>query len=136
MRNRLEAEASAKDVSVAQVLLWHVRQSLIREMEKVRDPAGQAINYLISELLERIRWVDPINWQGNPFAFRTFKLAIKNFLDVIEPKGELRPPPIKEIAKILRIKASGPLADTVRKEWEADMTQIWKIARDRSDQCR
>jgi hypothetical protein len=69
--------------------------------EAERDPALRALLYLIGKLAERVsggsyRPETLHEWRTDPFAFRTFKYAVKQLLDALEePPGD----PINPISK-------------------------------------
>jgi hypothetical protein len=101
MRLQLESEADAKNESVAQRLLWHLRQSFNREDERKRDPAMRALCFLIARLADDVVGLysegkPEFSWRSDPFFFRAFKIAVAKLLDALEPKGEMRVPQIPE----------------------------------------
>jgi hypothetical protein len=53
MRRRLESEAAEKNESMAQRLMWHLRQSFNRELENRRDPALRGLLYMIGHLADQ-----------------------------------------------------------------------------------
>lgn len=98
MRKQLESEATESGESVAQVLLWHLRQSFNRNRELEREPAMRALCFLIAELAHNVsslidgRGRPLFDWRSDPFFFRAFKLAVAQLLDALEPGGEIEPP--------------------------------------------
>lgn len=112
MREELEKAARArsrkenKDISLSQELLGRLRRSFVRDSNEARDPALQAVCYLIGEVAEGVTSPFPIRfgnlrplWRSNPFLFRAFKLAVGKLLDALEPKGEIKTPVTLEVAK-------------------------------------
>jgi hypothetical protein len=109
MRKQLESEAAEKNESMAQRLMWHLRQSFNREVDKQRDPALQGLLYMIGQLAERlaggsymaagpVRYERQRWWRTDLFRFRAFKVAVKKLLDAIEePLKGSRSPTEKEI---------------------------------------
>ncbi len=120
MRKQLESEAAANGQSVAQVLLWHLRQSFNRERDKERDPALQGLLFMIAQLAERIaggqiaanpdyRAYIQREWRTDLFKFRAFKFAVGKLLDALEePPGEIRPAITEEQAKEADVANVGP----------------------------
>lgn len=125
LRKRLETEAAAKDATVSERLLWHLKRSLDREIELNRDEATRAFCFLIFELSDRLRWgagPPPVYWERNPFVFKAFKLAVEKLLSSFEPKGEIKRPPVEEYLKEAFSQYQGiqpPWLDAVTKEWES-----------------
>jgi hypothetical protein len=126
MRKQLESEAAEKNESMAQRLMWHLRQSFNREVDKQRDPALQGLLYMIGQLAERLsagmymaagpvrsdrqRW-----WRTDLFRFRAFKVAVKKLFDAIEePSWGSRPPTEKEVRDDLKKWSTDP---EFLKEW-------------------
>jgi hypothetical protein len=107
MRKQLEDEAAAKGESMAQRLLWHLRQSFNRQHDRDRDPALHALLYMIGYLAENISLDSPTPpsrtyWRTDWYAFVAFKSAVVMLLDVLEEPPE--PPPdvhkrFKEMSK-------------------------------------
>ena len=106
MRERLEVEATAKNDSVAGVLLGHLRRSFNREAEREREPAMRALCFLIAETAHQVVGLHVTNedatrdepqfsWRWSPFFYRAFKLAVGQILDALEPKGDIERPQIK-----------------------------------------
>ncbi len=99
MRKELEKAAKAKDCSLSQELLHRVQTSFSEDRKRARDPALQAMCFLIGEVAEGI--TNPVmrvagatlpRWRSNPFLFRAFKLAVGQLLDALEPAGEIKGP--------------------------------------------
>jgi hypothetical protein len=89
MRKQLESEAVAKNESMAQRLMWHLRQSFNRESDKERDPALQGLLYMIANLAENLSHEGPPSesqtyWRTGWFTFRAFKVAVGKLLDALE----------------------------------------------------
>jgi hypothetical protein len=89
MRKQLEDEAAAKGESMAQRLLWHLRQSFNRQQDKDRDPALYALLYLIGNLAENLSLEGPASefrtyWRTDWYAFLAFKHAALMLLDALE----------------------------------------------------
>jgi hypothetical protein len=97
LRDELEAAASESGRSVSQELLRRVQDSFHRDRDKRRDSALRALCYLLAEVVEIVSdaaWSPPDarrQWQSDPFVFRATKLAFSKLLDMLEPKGEIRP---------------------------------------------
>jgi hypothetical protein len=93
MRDQLKAGAKKRNWTVTEELLWRLRGSFAREDEERRDPVTRAYCYLISQIAGVVcAGVQLPNWHRNPFIFRSFKLGVANFLNVVEPKGEAESP--------------------------------------------
>jgi hypothetical protein len=106
LRERLEIEAGSRakrkrNWNLSQEILMRLNQSLYREPEGRRDTATRAICFLISELIKA--GIRPNNdlWHRDPFLFRSFRLAVGNFLSKIEPLGEIIAParPLTSVLK-------------------------------------
>ena len=99
MRKDLEAARRKSGRSTTQEMLTRLQYSFNEDRRKARDPALQAVCYLISEAAEgtanpapaRVKNLRPL-WRSNPFLFRAFKLAVAKLLDALEPAGEIKPP--------------------------------------------
>jgi len=102
MRTALAKAAKGSGRSVTQELLRRLHGSFRRD----RDPALQALCYLVEEVAEgvvnpapfRVTSMRPL-WRSNPFLFRAFKLAVGKILDALEPAGEIKSPVGLEIAE-------------------------------------
>jgi hypothetical protein len=97
LRTELEAAAAARGHSLTQEMIGRLRESLARERIDRQDPAMRALCFLFQDLAERIHLRQPefrsdFKWHRSPFMFRTFKLAVAQLLDALEPPGEIRPP--------------------------------------------
>jgi hypothetical protein len=97
MRDELEAAAKASGKSVSQELLRRLQNSFYRDRDKARDPAMQALCFLIAETAQQTAGLNNrkdgvLDWRTNPFYFRAFKIAVGNLLDALEPKGKIEPP--------------------------------------------
>lgn len=104
MRKQLEAARRKSGRSTTQEMLWHLRNSLNENRRRARDPALQALLYLIAEAADgvtcpvgmHVAGMRPL-WRSDPFLFRAFKLAVGKLLDALEPAGEIKPPESLEI---------------------------------------
>jgi hypothetical protein len=97
LRTQLEAVAAAQGRSLTQEMIGRLKESLARERIDRQDPAMRALCFLFQDLAERIHLRQPeirpdFKWHRNPFMFRTFKLAVAQLLDALEPTGDIRPP--------------------------------------------
>lgn len=93
MRGELEAAAKANGTNISQELLRRLQYSFNRDREKARDPAMQALCFLIAEVAQQTAGMTSSQkWRTNPFYFRAFKIAVGKLLDALEPKGEIEPP--------------------------------------------
>jgi Arc-like DNA binding domain len=115
MRKELEAAAKKGCKSVTQELLRRLQNSFNRDRKKSRDPALQAICYLIAELAEGVTNPAPMHvanmrplWRSDPFLFRAFKLAVGKLLDALEPAGEIKSPVILEITDKVAVHLTTP----------------------------
>jgi hypothetical protein len=94
---RAELAAAAKESGrvLSQELLRRLQDSFYRDRDRKRDPALRALCYLLAEIVEIVSsWSPPElrrQWQSDPFVFRAAKLAFSKLLDMLEPKGEIRP---------------------------------------------
>ena len=97
MRHELEAAAKASGKSVSQELLRRLQNSFYRDRDKARDPAMQALCFLIAQTAQQTAGFNSsdnrrLDWRTNPFYFRAFKIAVDKLLDALEPKGKMEPP--------------------------------------------
>ena len=93
MRGELEAAAKANGTNISQELLRRLQNSFNRDREKARDPAMQALCFVIAETAQQTAGMtSSLEWRTNPFYFRAFKIAVGKLLDALEPKGEIEPP--------------------------------------------
>jgi plasmid stability protein len=97
LRTELEAAAAGHGHSLTQEMIGRLRESLARERIDRQDPAMRALCFLFQDLAERIHLRQPefrrdFKWHHNRFYFRTFKLAVAQLLDALEPPGEIKPP--------------------------------------------
>jgi hypothetical protein len=93
MRGELEAAAKANGTNISQELLRRLQNSFNRDRKKARDPAMQALCFLIAEVAQQMAGMTTSQeWRTNPFYFRAFKIAVGKLLDALEPKGEIEPP--------------------------------------------
>jgi len=106
LRKQLESEATTTHDSIAQRLLWHLRQSMSRQRDKDRDPAMRGLCFLIAQLAHHItgphltdgkRELSLYDWRSDPFFYRAFKLAVGQLLDALEPPGPIRSYEVKPI---------------------------------------
>jgi Arc-like DNA binding domain len=100
MRRQLEAAAHARGRSVSQETLRRIQETFRSDRERARDPAMQALCFLIAQLAGGVAGLtDPqgrpaFDWRSDRFFFRAFKLAVAKVLDALEPSGEIRPPTV------------------------------------------
>jgi len=100
MRRQLEAAAHARGRSVSQEILRRVQETFRSDRDRARDPAMQALCFLIAQLAGGVAGLtDPqgrpaFDWRSDRFFFRAFKLAVAKVLDALEPSGEIRSPMI------------------------------------------
>jgi|RhiMetdeSRZDD1v2_1073273.scaffolds.fasta_scaffold23450_5 hypothetical protein len=99
MRKQLESEAAINGHSVAQTLLWHLRQSFNRERDRERDPALDGLLFMIARLAvytsravyesDKVsRSLKQARWRNDLFTFRAFKVAVAKLLEALkEPPG-------------------------------------------------
>lgn len=97
MRDELEAAAKASGKSVSQELLRRLQNTFSRDRDRVRDPAMQALCFLIAETAQQTAGLNSskdraLEWRTSPFYFRAFKIAVGKLLDALEPKGKIEPP--------------------------------------------
>jgi hypothetical protein len=92
MRSELEAAAKTGGSSVSQELMRRLQNSFNRDRDKARDPAMQALCFLIAEVAQQTSGLRNLDWRTNPFYFRAFKIAVGKLLDALEPKGKIEPP--------------------------------------------
>lgn len=99
MRRELEQARRKSGRSTTQEVLTRLKYSFNEDRRKARDPALQAVCYLIGEAAEGITNPAPVRvknlrplWRSDPFLFRAFKLAVAKLLDALEPAGEIKPP--------------------------------------------
>jgi hypothetical protein len=98
MRDQLERAKGKR--SAGQELLHRLQLSFNQDRENERVPSVRAIAFLISEIAEQIHYWLPSYWHTDPYLFRSFKLAVMKLLDALEPKGEIRVPPLmREVLK-------------------------------------
>lgn len=105
MRKQLDVAASHSGRSVTQELLGRVRSSFYRDREKYPDRAIRALGFLIEKLSRDVigSWDSdgrPLyDWRSDRFFFRALKTAVASLFDALEPDGEMRPPPVKNVAE-------------------------------------
>ena len=97
MREELEVAAKESGKSLGQELLRRLQDSFNRDRDKARDPAMQALCFLIAETAQQTAGLNKathreLHWRTNPFYFRAFKIAVGKLLDALEPKGDIEPP--------------------------------------------
>jgi hypothetical protein len=132
IREQLERSRKArsrrlrKPISLGQELLYRLRNSFDREQDEARDPAMRALNFLFSELVERIHFGVEPNWRSHPFLFRAFKLATAKLLDALEPSGQVDAPP-DSLLRVLKIETDPNMA-----EWLAQMARSPKAMADQA----
>jgi len=127
LREELEAAATRSGRSASQELLIRLNQSFGRGHDKDRDPDVRAICFLIADLLEAVRYPNASGWYGDPFLFRAFKIGVAKLLDALEPKGEIRTPPVMKIyAQELRERAAGQLYEKKHYEWADEVDRTWQ----------
>jgi hypothetical protein len=70
--------------------------SLVKEREERRDPAMQALGYLISRVAENVQGSHSLSkpWHLDPFTFRAFSLGVARVLAALAPRGEMQPPDV------------------------------------------
>lgn len=96
MRRQLEAAADARGRSVSQEILRRIQETFRYDRDRARDPAMQALCFLIAQLAGEVAGLTDqkgqpaFDWRTNPFFFRAFKLGIAKLLDALEPAGEIR----------------------------------------------
>jgi hypothetical protein len=96
LREELERSAQKRGWSLSQELIWRVRSSYKRQRdEERRPPATKALCFLLSEVSEPIGITHP-KWHRSRFAFKAFRLALSQFLEALEPTGEMKKPRIYE----------------------------------------
>src|SRR5262245_35878381 len=103
LRKQLEAAAEKNRRSASQELLARLNSSLSREKDRERDPALQALLFMIGRLAEGLSGIhipdsigdDPTagkklraewqsEWRTDLFKFRAFKFAVGKLLDALE----------------------------------------------------
>jgi hypothetical protein len=105
MHKRLTAEARARKRSATQELLRRLDNSFKEDERKERDPAMQALCFLIAETAHQVvgphsfimgtNTETPLSegdWRSTPFFFRAFKLAVAQILDALQPPGDVKAP--------------------------------------------
>jgi len=93
--------------------LWHLRRSINRKRDEERDPALQALLYMIGNLAEHLsgapyvpdkdaRTLVEREWRSDPFIFQAFKVAVGKLLDAMEepPKRSPISIPDEVVAKL------------------------------------
>jgi hypothetical protein len=115
MRAELKKAAKKSGRKDGQELLRRLQNSFNENRKKSRDPALQAICYLIAELAEGVTNPAPMHvanmrplWRSDPFLFRAFKLAVGKLLDALEPAGEIKSPVILEITDKVAVHLTTP----------------------------
>ena len=96
-------------------MLRRLQYSFNEDRRKSRDPALQALLYLIGEAAEgvtntyefRVKDMRPL-WRSNPFLFRAFKLAVSKLLDALEPAGDIESPATLEITENVTLDLTAP----------------------------
>ena len=98
LRGELEAAAHKRGGgrTLTDEVVARLRSSLSRERDDERDPALRALNFVVSQLAERVsggslladrglRSEAQKKWRTDPFLFRAFKFAVGKLLDALEP---------------------------------------------------
>jgi hypothetical protein len=98
LRGELEAAARKRggDRTLTDEVVARLRSSLSRERDDERDPALKALNFVVSQLAERVSGGSLLadrgarlelqrEWRTDPFKFRAFKFAVGKLLDALEP---------------------------------------------------
>jgi hypothetical protein len=100
MRKQLESEAAEKNESMAQRLMWHLRQSFNRERDRERDPALHGLFSLISAMANNLSGVDYAEpaeaarlrrrspWRNDRFHFQAFKLGVEGLLNMLDEPSD------------------------------------------------
>lgn len=115
MWKELQAAKRKSGRGTTQEVLRRLQYSFNEDRRKSRDPALQALLYLIGEVAEgvtntyefRVKDMRPL-WRSNPFLFRAFKLAVAKLLDALEPAGDIESPATLEITKDVTLDLTGP----------------------------
>jgi hypothetical protein len=116
MRKELEAARRKSGRSTTQEMLRRLQRSFDADRKNARDPALQAISYLICEVAEGVSYPfarvakSLSTWRSNPFLYRAFKLAVGQLLDALEPKGAIKRPIVWEVAKGTPVDLAGIVA--------------------------
>jgi hypothetical protein len=126
MWKELQAAKRKSGRSTTQEVLWHLRNSFNESHRKARDPALQAVLYLIAEAAEGVTNPYPLRvantrplWRSNPFLFRAFKLTVGKVLGALEPAGEIKSPAGLEIADGVELLTAPNFARGIYKTPEA-----------------
>ena len=101
LRGRLERAAQGRGQrrkwNLSAEILHRLRTSLDKDREIKRDPAINAICFLIADMAKRELYTDifpsTAPWHRDPFTFRAFKLAVAELLNDLEPAGDMFAPP-------------------------------------------
>jgi hypothetical protein len=95
LRSQLEVAARKRGRNLTDELLGRLRGSFAREREHERNPTTRALGYLISAMAElhagsasKYSRLPKRPWTRDPFLFRSFKLAVAQLLDALEPPGD------------------------------------------------
>ena len=115
MWKELQAAKRKSGRSATQEMLRRLQYSFNEDRRKSRDPALQALLYLIGEAAEgvtntyefRVKDMRPL-WRSNPFLFRAFKLAVSKLLDALEPAGDIKSPATLEITENVTLDLTAP----------------------------
>lgn len=115
MRKELSKAARKRGRTDGQELLSRLQGSFNGERKRSRDPALQAICYLIGEAAEGVTNPAPLRvanmrplWRSNPFLFRAFKLTVGKLLDALEPAGKIKSPVKLEITDGVTVHTTTP----------------------------
>jgi hypothetical protein len=132
MHKRLTAEARARKRSATQELLRRLDNSFKEDERKTRDPAMQALCFLIAETAHQVVGPHEFNtgtktetpmgegdWRSNPFFFRAFKLAVAQILDALQPPGDADAPRVRTEMLPAATQEGAPLAAWLKRSFES-----------------
>jgi hypothetical protein len=121
MRARLEAAARKRGRNVSEELLARLNASFARERELERERATRALMHMLSAAADlpaiyaKFSRLPKRPWTRDPFLFQSFRLAVAQVLDELEPPGDPRSFDAKP-GKLLPFDTPEDLADFMSKE--------------------
>jgi hypothetical protein len=91
LRRKLETAAKEEGHSLSQELQARLKWSFYQDRNN-RDPATNALSFLISEVAHRVHLRMPVPWSHDPLLFTSFRLAVTQLLEKLQPPGEIKNP--------------------------------------------
>lgn len=91
MKAELEAAAAASGKTLTHKILSRLTFAANAERARSRDPASQALCFLLAETIDVVRGNTVAGWRDDPFAFQAVRKAFDQILAALQPPGEAKP---------------------------------------------